>query len=365
MVNKDPAQWRKNRVDSRMILPSGLSSRNHISGEELIDSAAKMSDYYRKWASYELLRQSRKGKNIDRKEYPRGIGIALGFQGNNLLYHGKDNGAYGVEVTLTKEGTLEIKTSITSSDEDYGRIWGHVASEILSIDPELVRLRNVQTPDCGPSCSSRNITIITKMVEKCCHAIRKQRFHDPLPITVRRSVRPQYGVLWDGRFSPHEGKNMDISGFTKLGMAAAVVEVAIDLVECMPKIRGIWLGIDGGKIISANRARRCISRSAAQALGWAFTENIEYSSGILPRFHFRNFAIPSPAYIPPIHVDFLSGSCPDAKGIGELPFTCIPAAFLQAVSQAMDYCFKSVPLKRSEIWEIVRVKNSVPSQGSK
>jgi len=365
MVNQDPAQWRINRVDSRMILPSGLSSRNHVSGEELIESAAKTSDYYRKWASYELLRQSRKGKNIDRNENPRGIGIALGFQGNSLLYHGGDNGVYSVEVTLTKESILEIKTSITSSDEDYNKIWARVASQIMSINPELVRVLNIQTPDCGPSCASRNITIITKMVEKCCHAIRKQRFHDPLPITVRRSTRPQNGALWDGRFLPRDGKNIDISGFSKLGMAAAVVEVAIDLVECMPKIRGVWLGIDGGKIISKNRAKRCITRGAAQALGWAFTENIEYSDGILPRYQFNNFAITSPAYIPPIYVDFLNGSCADAKGIGELPFTCIPAAFLQAVSQAMDYCFKSVPLKRREIWEMVRVRKTEPAQGAK
>jgi len=365
MVNQDPAQWRKNHVDSRMILPSGLSSRNHVSGEELINTAAKMSDYYRKWASYQLLRQSRKGKTFDRKEYPRGIGIALGFQGSGLLYNGSDKGAYGVEVTLTKDGLLEVKTSITSSDEDYQRIWAHVASEILSIDPGLIRLKNIQAPDCGPSCASRNITAITKMVEKCCLAIRKQRFHDPLPITVRRSIKPQNGVLCDGRFPPQEGENIDINGFSKLGMAAAVVEVAVDLVECMPKIRGIWLGIDGGKIISLNRARRCITRSAAQALGWAFTENIEYINGILPSYHFNKFALPSPAYIPPIHVEFISGSCPDAKGIGELPFTCIPAAFIQAVSQAMDNCFKTIPLKRREIWEMVRVRNTGTAQGSK
>jgi CO/xanthine dehydrogenase Mo-binding subunit len=365
MVNQDPAQWRKKHVDSRMILPYGLSSRNHVSGEELIDTTARMSDYYRKWASYQLLRQSRKGKSIDRKEYPRGIGIALGFQGSGLLYSDSDKGAYSAEVTLTKEGILEIKTSITSSDEDYQRIWAHVASEILSIDHGLIRLVNVQAPDCGPSCASRNITAITKMIEKCCHAIRKQRFHAPLPITVRRSIRPQNGVLWDGRFAPREGKNIDINGFSKLGMAAAVVEVAMDLVECMPKIRGVWLGIDGGKIISLNRARRCIARSSAQALGWAFTENIEYVNGILPRYHYNNFAIPSPAYIPPINVEFISGGCPDAKGIGELPFTCIPAAFIQAVSQAMDYSFKTIPLKRKEIWEMVRVRNTEPAQGPK
>ena len=357
-VNQDPAQWRKNHADSRSILPAGLSSRNQVSAEELIGKTASMSDYYRKWASYELLRKSRNGKSllVEKGENPRGIGIALGFQGNGLLYCGEDEGCYSVEVTLTKESILEIRTSITSSDEDFDRIWAKVAAEIMSIEPDKVRVITLQAPDCGPSCASRNITLITRLIEKCCLAIRKQRFHDPLPITVRRSLKPQRGALFNGRFLPPAGKIFDINGFSKLGMAAAVVEVSIDLVECVPKIRGIWLGIDGGKIISQNRAKRSLTRGVVQALGWAFKEKIEYHDGKLLKSQYNDYAIPSPADIPPVYIDFLSGGAVETKGIGELPFTCIPAAFLQAVSQAIDYCFKSIPLNRKEIWDILRLR---------
>ena len=368
IVNQDPAQWRKTRADSRRILPSGLSSKNHVTTEELLGKTASMSDYYRKWASYELLRQSRKGRSYmeEKGENPRGIGIALGFQGNGLLYCGADNGNYSVEVTLTKESILEIKTSITSSDEDFCRIWAKVAFKTMSIEPEKVRVITLQAPDCGPSCASRNITVITKLVEKCCIAIRKQRFHDPLPITVRRSIKPHPGSLMNGRFTHPDGKILDINGFSKLGTAAAVVEVSIDLIECLPKIRGVWLGIDGGRIVSKNRAKRSLNRSAVQALGWSFTENIAYENGVLPKSQYNEYSIPSPADIPPIHVDFLSDDAEETKGIGELPFTCIPAAFLQAVSQAMDYCFKSIPLNRNEIWNMVRFRNTeTPERGSK
>jgi len=367
MSNIDPAQWRKNNADSRLILPAGVSSKNQATAEELINAASSMGDYYRKWASYELLRQSRKGKSFlkEKMENPRGIGIALGFQGNSTLYYGEDKGAYGVEVTLTKESMLEIKASITSADEDYHRIWAHIAEETMSIDPDMVRIITTRAPDCGPSCASRNITAITKMVEKCCLAIRKQRFHDPLPITVRRSVKPQSGSLCDDRFLPPNGKVMDINGFSKLGTAAAVVEVMIDLAECIPKVRGVWIAIDGGKIISKNRSKRCVMRHSIQALGWAFAENIEYVNGIIPENQFNNYAIPSPAEIPPIQIDFLPSTLTEPKGIGELPFTCIPAAFLQAVSQAMDYSFKSIPLKRNEIWDMIRVRNTEAPQRQK
>ncbi|MDR0321303.1 MAG: molybdopterin-dependent oxidoreductase, partial [Treponema sp.] len=350
ITNQDPAIWRMERACPGLLLPSA-SSKNNLSSEELIKSVAKASDYFRKWVSYELLRDSRKGKLPEKGENPRGIGIAVGFQGNGLLYYGEDNGAYSVEVTLNKESILEIKTSIVTS-EDYNKIWERLAAEIMSIQPEMVRISSANAPDCGPSCASRNITAVTKLVEKCCLAIRKQRAHDPLPITVRRSVKPQSGSLRNGSW-----KVMDASPFSKPALAAAVVEVTIDLVECIPVIRSVWLAVDGGKIISKNRAKRTLNRSATQALGWAFTENIDYINGALPRTQYDNFTIFSPVEIPPIHIDFISGGGTEPKGIGDLPFTCIPAAFLQAVSQAMDYSFKSIPLKRKDIWEKIRVRN--------
>jgi CO/xanthine dehydrogenase Mo-binding subunit len=367
-LNQDPAEWRIKNADSRLIVPSGTSGRGNIPAEELIGAPASMRDYYRKWTSYELLRQSRKGKPMlaEKEEDPRGIGIALGFQGNGLLYSGEDKGNYSIEVTLTKESILEIKTSITSSNGDYERIWAKTAAETMSIEPGMVKINTANAPDCGPSCASRNITAVTKLVEKCCLAIRKQRFHDPLPITVRRSIKPQSGSLWNGRFLPPDGKVLDINSFSKPGMAAAVVEVSIDLIECIPKIRGVWLGINGGKIVSINRAKRSLTRGTLQALGWTFTENIAYSGGILPLEQYNNYTIPIPAYTPPININFLSEGSGEPRGIGELPFTCIPAAFLQAVSQAMDHSFKTIPLNRKEIWNMVRLRNAeTPAQGTK
>ena len=380
----DPAQWRKPRLDySRFTQLSGNIRRegdterkfssaalpkSHSSIDGLIDRTSSISDYKRKWASNELLRQHRKDKSlmIEKGENPRGIGIAVGFQGNGLLYSGEDKGSYGVEVTLTKENILEIKTSITSNDGNYDKILAKVVSQVISIDPDNVRIIADNTPDCGPSCASRNITTVTKVIEKCCQVIQKQRFRDPLPITVRRTIKNQSGTLWDGLITPPAGKILNISSFSKYGMACAVVEVSIDMIECIPKIRGIWLGIDGGKIISKNRARRSLTRGAAQALGWAFTENIEYENGILSKSSYENYSIPSPNDIPPVHIDFITNDSAEPKGIGELPFTCIPAAFLQAVSQAMDYNYVSIPLNRNEIWKTTRTKkNEIQMQGSK
>ncbi|MDR0585382.1 MAG: molybdopterin-dependent oxidoreductase [Treponema sp.] len=364
---QDPAEWRKNRFPGNGSLPLGPAFREAAPGEQLLDTAAAMSDYYRKWASYELLRQSRRGRLprgglsrnnwAEKGETLRGIGIALGYQGNGLLYPGADKGNYAIELTLEKDGSLEIATSMVGSGNDYGRVWAVMAQEILSIDAGAVRIiNNAASPDSGPACASRNISVLTRLVEQACLAIRKQRFRDPLPITVRKTVRPQKSPQWEQRFPPLKGAALDAAGFSRPGWASAAVEVEVDPVEYIPRIRGVWMGVDGGKILSENRARRSLKISTVQALGWAFREQIAYIDGALTHAQFSNYDIPSPGEIPPVHIDFIWNDTNEPKGIGELPFCCVPAAYVHAVSQAMDHHFQSIPLRREDIWEAGKLK---------
>ncbi|MDR1253075.1 MAG: molybdopterin-dependent oxidoreductase [Treponema sp.] len=367
---QDPADWKKGYLSQYGSLSLGLSFKEPVAGEQLLDTAAAMSDYYRKWASYELLRQGRRQRLSDegnplwynwteRGETLRGIGIALGCQGNGLLYPGADKGHYGIVLTLEKDGGLEIKTSMVSSGDDHGRVWAAMASEILSIDEDMVRIiNNAASPDSGPATASRNITVLTKLVEQACLAIRKQRFRNPLPITVRKIARPQKNPQWEERFPPPAGSTLDAFSFSRPGWASAVVEVEIDPIEYIPRIRGVWMGVDGGKIFSEDRARRSLKVSTVQALGWAFREQISYTGGMLSQTQFSNYDIPSPGEIPPIHIDFIWNNTNEPKGIGDLPFCCVPAAYVHAVSQAMDHHFQSIPLRREDIWEAGKLKKT-------
>jgi CO/xanthine dehydrogenase Mo-binding subunit len=174
-----------------------------------------------------------------------------------------------------------------------------------------------------------------------------------LPITVRKTYRPAKG----SKEITNEGAKVpDANSFLHPGWGAAVVEVEIDTIEYFPTIRGTWLGIDGGKILSENRARRNIKTSAIQALGWACRERLSYKDGLISDESFSLYDIPSPAEISPVHIDFIWNDTEEAKGIGELPFNCIPAAFLQAVSQAMDHHFQNIPLQPWELWEAAKLR---------
>jgi CO/xanthine dehydrogenase Mo-binding subunit len=221
-LRQDPAQWRKKRLLRRNEhLPS--DQVREAAPESLIDAVAAMGDYYRKWASYELLRSHRRLSEWNLKDEPlRGIGIALAFQPD-------DAGPYS---------------------------WG-----------------------------------------------------------------------------------------------AAVVEVSIDLGE--PKLRGIWLSVDGGAL-DEEQARRSLKRSAIHAVSWAMGEGISYHEGRLDAgFFYNNDMVQAPGDIPPIHIGFIRNDDKngDPRAIGELPFSTIPAAYVQAVSQAMDHCFDHIPLSAGDIWQ--------------
>jgi CO/xanthine dehydrogenase Mo-binding subunit len=353
-LRQDPAEWRKAHfLKKGDKLGIGILLKENPPLEKLIEKAASSCGYHRKWASYELLRISRRGKTFEEKlEKLRGIGIAAAYQGNGFLYPQGDKGVYSIGMTLEKDGSLEIETSMVSENREFISIWRDIVAEMLAIAPSHVRLslkKVSQSLDSGPASISRHIGVISRLVERCCIAIRKQRFRDPLPIRVRRSCRPDRGINW-------AGETMDQNSFSAMSWAVAVVEAEVDFVSCTPAIRGVWLVVDGGRILSEKQARRTLTVSAIEALAWASQEQLYYEEGQIPFSLIKNYQIPLARDVPLIYIDFNKNDSAAPRGIGELPFNCIPAAYVQAVSQAIDHPFERIPLSSRDIWEAGKLK---------
>ncbi|GHU12610.1 hypothetical protein FACS1894161_1200 [Spirochaetia bacterium] len=353
-LGKDPAEWRQNVfLQKGAKLAIGGEIREQVSLEGLIDTAASMSDYRRKWAAFELIRRS-EGRGL------RGIGLATAFQANGLLYPPGDK--QDVKLTLEKDGSLEIRTNMTCSDDEFSPL-KIIAARELGIDESQVRIaaEGKSAANSGPACLSRNIVLVSRLVERSCAAIKKQRFRDPLPITVRRFYYPAKGKAWNTETLYDENS---LSG---LSWGCAVVEAEIDPVEYLPKVRGIWLAVDGGPIVSEHRARKHLTLLSIQALNWAARESVSYiggiTEGIIPLEQIRDYPLPPLEEIPPIHIDFQwSEGAP--RGIGELPFNTIPAAYAQALSQALDYPFTRLPIGSADIWRsFAEPKTEAPLPG--
>jgi CO/xanthine dehydrogenase Mo-binding subunit len=363
-LKEDPAEWRKSVfLQKGTRLAIGGEIREPVSLEGLIDTAASMSDYRRKWAAFELIRRN-EGRSL------RGIGLATAFQANGLLYPPGER--QSVELILEKDGSLEIRTGMICSEGDFcpslpaGRPGGNefsplkiIAARELGIDENQVRIvtEGIRAVNSGPACLSRNIALVSRLVERSCAAVKKQRFRDPLPITVRRFYYPAKAKAWNTETL------YDENSLSCLSWGCAVVEAEIDPVEYLPKVRGIWLAVDGGPIVSEHRARKTLTLFSTQALNWAARESISYRDGIIPPEQIRDYPLPPLEEIPPIHIDF-QWSEGTPRGIGELPFNTIPAAYAQALSQALDHPCTKLPVRSADIWRcFTKPKTEAPPAG--
>jgi CO/xanthine dehydrogenase Mo-binding subunit len=164
------------------------------------------------------------------------------------------------------------------------------------------------------------------------------------------------------KFSGWGTSPMDASALSRLSWGAAVVEAQIDPVSWIPRIRGTWLAVDAGRVLLENDARRSLKTGIIQALGWTCREELYYDQGRISEKLIHTYDIPQPQDIPPISIDFIWNDMAHSKGIGELPFNCVPAAYIQAVSQAMDHPFEKIPLIPRDIWEAAKFSSSEKTQ---
>jgi CO/xanthine dehydrogenase Mo-binding subunit len=246
-----------------------------------------------------------------------------------------------VTAVLGKDGGLELEIPAFSPGSEVTEAWRDTACDILGLPPDKVNISAGAGPaPPSPACLSVNIAVLTDLVERACNLIKNRKFRESLPITVRRAYRP-------AMVKDDVGASYDSLVFSRPSLAAAVAEVEIDAVDYNPKIRGIWLCVEPGKVRSTVSAERTLRLLSLHALGCAFYEHVAYRDGkVACRPRDFSFYMENP---PPIHIDIKAGTG-KSGGIEELPFSTIPAALTQAVSQAMNYHFERLPIGAKDIW---------------
>ncbi|MDR2802954.1 MAG: molybdopterin-dependent oxidoreductase, partial [Treponema sp.] len=128
-------------------------------------------------------------------------------------------------------------------------------------------------------------------------------------------------------------------------LTAAIIELEIDLIDFSPKIRSIWMSVCTGKLIDSHAVRRALIQNIICALGWTAYEKLDYEEGKIHEDKYLNYCFATSAPIPRINL-FLSESSHKENHpelISELPYCVIPAAYLQALTQACNHHFESIP----------------------
>ena len=312
-ISIDPVHW---KIENSAV-------KNEEVYSAILNDISVISGFHRKYAAYEVLRNNRITKNA----YPpvKGIGLSIGYQCNGFYNEGKDREPYSVIVKLSRGGILEILTSGISNESGSLQVWRDMACDILGIKKDNIVIgKNGTTsfPDTGPSFLSRNITIITGLILKCCNAVKKKRFRSPLPIEVKRSLKLP------------ESSNP----FYSESSGAAVVEINYNPVTYLFDIKNIWMNIYCGKLYSVSLAKKRVEKGIFNSLEWC----LKNGNPIYPA---ENLFYSIMKKLPSIHITFLDKKGKNLPGgLEELPFNTIPPALTSAVSQAANVSINRLPI---------------------
>ena len=109
-----------------------------------------------------------------------------------------------------------------------------------------------------------------------------------------------------------------------------------------------------GKVLHPVLAKGQIIGGVAQGIGFALYEKVIWENGRMQNGQMTNYIMPTSADLPPIRVYFeelgnVHGAY-GAKGIGELPMDGPAPAIVNAIEDALQISFHSIPLLPEDIF---------------
>lgn len=285
----------------------------------------KKSDFEQKNYFYNLLAKKESNVTLPITKMKRGIGIATAYEGNGFLFPDSVRSKYNLECTIESDGSFCIKCPEPS--EMISSFWKNIIKKSLGIEENLIHFaQNSAEKDAkDPDVLRENLTIMTGLLKKCCSALQKKRFREPLPLSVKKSFSLSQKNVWN---------NETFTGqpFQSSSWALAVIEVEIDTITYDVRIRNCTVGIDGGAILNEQKAKDTVRHLLYQISA----HFIEMSS-----LDIENVVI------------HFYQSDEQPKEIGEIICNVVPAAFTQAIAEALNEPICTLPLKNDAMYEMI------------
>lgn len=298
--------------------------------EAVIQNTIKVSDFNRKYSAFKMdaMNRLKKGSNPFFAIPLRGMGIATAYNSSNYL--GTSVFTYNpkIEVTLFNDENVEIHA--LQASPVIQNIWKETASDILQLPKENIKIVSefeIEDFPTSPENHYSSVGILNDLIKKCCTDIQKKRFHQPLPITSKKSVSA----------AKKNWNNETFSGnpFTATSFASTAVEVQLDSFTYTATIKGIWITIDCGEIFDEVAAKRAIMLHIQQEL----TTLVKGATINCNKFS----------------INFIQSKNKTGQ-IGELVHNTLPAAFAAALSMALQTQLSVLPCTEEQIYNLIQAR---------
>jgi len=298
--------------------------------EAVIQNTIKVSDFNRKYSAFKMdaMNRLKKGSNPFFAIPLRGMGIATAYNSSNYL--GTSVFTYNpkIEVTLFNDENVEIHA--LQASPVIQNIWKETASDILQLPKENIKIVSefeIEDFPTSPENYYSSVGILNDLIKKCCTDIQKKRFHQPLPITSKKSVSAAKKNWNNEAFSGNP--------FTATSFASTAVEVQLDSFTYTATIKGIWITIDCGEIFDEVAAKRAIMLHIQQEL----TTLVKGATINCNKFS----------------INFIQSNNKTGQ-IGELVHNTLPAAFAAALSMALQTQLSVLPCTEEQIYNLIQAR---------
>lgn len=321
-------EWKKKNIlqAKNTLFPPSDNKETDLSkrcATAVIDSVAKASDFERKYSAFELGRLKKGTVDIGKVS---GIGLSLSYICNTIPLKSMEKEKLAVKLLLDSKSRLNIYTTTIPDGLNNYNIWKNCAEKILHIPTENIFIYPHET-DMSPisvaSPFSKGLGGFYEVLKKSCQSLQRKRFRVPLPIEINTTV--------------------SLSKINKIELAwgAAAVELSVDKYTYEIDIKGIWCCFDCGYLIDKEILDKTIYSSIMDSLNWVSgAEYLKFEKNKLIQtdniWHFFNT---------PIYTEYLETAKKNkAISVSDLPLALIPAAYYNALTQALGYDINTIPI---------------------
>jgi CO/xanthine dehydrogenase Mo-binding subunit len=357
-LRMDPFEFRlKNLIEEGDLTLTGGHYQG-IKAKETIQAAAEAARY-----------QAPKGKNVGR-------GIAMGYRGPGA-------GSTSLSIALNPDGAVVISTCLFEQGTGTYTTLRQIAAEELSLNPDEIQLRILDTDSGVPFDSgiggSRGTRVATGAAFQAARAAKEellglaeQLLGWPRSETVvagkeivHKKTRKR--ERWDkllsraGRSITGEAVNRDEDHSPVTAFAAQVAEVFVDTETGEVHLRRLTTAHDTGLIVNPVGHQGQIDGGVVQGVGYGLIEHLPVQNGQVGTPHFGDYKIPTAKDIPRLKTVIVksdSGVGPyKTKGIGENPISPVAPALANAIEDAVGVRIYDLPITAEKIYRALGQKS--------
>ncbi|MBV9944879.1 MAG: xanthine dehydrogenase family protein [Solirubrobacterales bacterium] len=317
----------------------------------------------------------------------RGFACSMQPYGRSVFFADRASAWIGLE----RDGTMVIRAGVTDLGAGQAASLANIAGEVLGITVDRTAVHigdSALTPLTGGTFATRQLYMSGNAVLKVARGLREKlepvaaallecnadelRFAEnrvwagSRAISIgelsraaeHQSVMPYHHDTFDaetGKFDAETGQGRSFPDCTH---GAHAVEVEVDEDTGAVRILKYVAVHDVGRAINMQRVEGQIQGAVAQGVGYALSEEVEVSEGVVSSTLFADYLIPTSLDLPDIKaigLELHPGKGPfGARGIGEPPIGPPPAALASAIQDATGVRLRRLPMTPERVLAALR-----------